>query len=174
MSPRCCSVAALYCLQNSMMFTPCWPSAGPTGGAGVADPAFSCSVKVLTSFFFGGMSLPGLECRVWCIDARCATTVCTPDRPVARHGDPPRRSQSGRTFKSIAGRPSAAWRGADPRCWASIRTALRKVPRRRRAGGAIRTRSDLRHLVEVQLDRSLAAEDRHQDLQLLLVGVDLA
>src|SRR5215475_8238398 len=61
MSPRCCSVAALYCLQNSMMFTPCWPRAGPTGGAGVAEPAFSCSVKVLTSFFFGGMSLPGLE-----------------------------------------------------------------------------------------------------------------
>src|SRR5258705_12794751 len=45
-----------------MMFTPCWPSAGPTGGAGVAWPAGSCSVKVLTSFFFfGGMTLPGLE-----------------------------------------------------------------------------------------------------------------
>src|SRR5687767_8134474 len=60
MSPRWDSVWALYALQNSMMFTPCWPSAGPTGGAGVACPAFSCSVKVLTSFFFGGMSLPGL------------------------------------------------------------------------------------------------------------------
>src|SRR3954468_22893858 len=32
-------VCALNALQNSMMFTPCWPSAGPTGGAGFAAPA---------------------------------------------------------------------------------------------------------------------------------------
>src|SRR5438552_2388309 len=32
-------VASLYCRQNSMMFTPCWPRAVPTGGAGVAIPA---------------------------------------------------------------------------------------------------------------------------------------
>ena len=36
MRPDCACVRALYCLQNSMMFTPCWPSAGPTGGAGLA------------------------------------------------------------------------------------------------------------------------------------------
>jgi len=30
---------------------------GTDGGAGVAMPAFNASVKVLTSFFFGGMSL---------------------------------------------------------------------------------------------------------------------
>src|SRR5437764_10508551 len=100
MSPRCDSVSALYRLTNSMMFTPCWPSAGPTGGAGVAWPAGSCSVKVLTSFFFGGM-------------------------PVF-------------------------------------------------LGWLVRTRSDLRDLVEVELDRGLPAEDRDQDLELLLVGVDLA
>ena len=41
MSPRWDSVWALYALTNSMMFTPCWPSAGPTGGAGVAWPAGS-------------------------------------------------------------------------------------------------------------------------------------
>src|SRR5438105_9362256 len=35
-SPCCPWVRALNVLQNSMMFTPCWPSAGPTGGAGVA------------------------------------------------------------------------------------------------------------------------------------------
>jgi hypothetical protein len=29
-------VLSLKALQNSMMFTPCWPSAGPTGGEGVA------------------------------------------------------------------------------------------------------------------------------------------
>src|SRR5438046_10679992 len=57
MSPRCDSVSALYRLTNSMMFTPCWPSAGPTGGAGVAWPAGNCSVNVLTSFFFGGMTV---------------------------------------------------------------------------------------------------------------------
>ena len=32
-------VCALNCLQNSMMFTPCWPSAGPTGGLGFAFAA---------------------------------------------------------------------------------------------------------------------------------------
>src|SRR5690625_2568021 len=34
--------------------------------------------------------------------------------------------------------------------------------------------SDLGDLVERQLDRGLATEDRHQDLELLGVGVDLA
>src|SRR3982074_513777 len=38
MRPFSCAVCALNALQNSMMFTPCWPSAGPTGGAGVAWP----------------------------------------------------------------------------------------------------------------------------------------
>src|SRR5687768_16706634 len=54
--PRCDSVCALYCLQNSMMLTPCWPSAGPTGGAGVAAPAWICSLMTAASFFLGGMS----------------------------------------------------------------------------------------------------------------------
>src|SRR4051794_2513733 len=54
--PRCDSVAALYCLQNSMMLTPCWPSAGPTGGAGVAAPALICSLIRPAIFFLGGMS----------------------------------------------------------------------------------------------------------------------
>src|SRR5262249_2771950 len=34
------SVAALYALQKSMMLMPCGPSAVPTGGAGVAAPAW--------------------------------------------------------------------------------------------------------------------------------------
>jgi len=34
-------VFALNALQKSMIVTPCWPSAGPTGGAGVALPAVS-------------------------------------------------------------------------------------------------------------------------------------
>src|SRR5918992_576375 len=36
--PVSCWVWALNALQNSMMLTPCWPSAGPTGGGGVACP----------------------------------------------------------------------------------------------------------------------------------------
>src|SRR6266536_5701518 len=42
-SPAWCCVRALNCLQNSMMLMPCCPSAGPTGGAGVALPALHWS-----------------------------------------------------------------------------------------------------------------------------------
>ena len=38
--PRWDSVAALYALQKSMMLMPWGPSAVPTGGAGVAAPAW--------------------------------------------------------------------------------------------------------------------------------------
>ena len=38
MRPFWSAVWALNALQNSMMLTPCWPSAGPTGGAGFAWP----------------------------------------------------------------------------------------------------------------------------------------
>src|SRR2546425_6163169 len=44
--PRWDSVAALYCLTNSMMLTPWGPSAVPTGGAGVACPAATCSFTI--------------------------------------------------------------------------------------------------------------------------------
>src|SRR5438477_3362192 len=44
-------VFALNALQKSMMFTPCWPSAGPTGGAGVALPAGICSLTIALTFF---------------------------------------------------------------------------------------------------------------------------
>ena len=43
-------VCALNALQNSMMLIPCWPSAGPTGGAGLACPAFACSLIVVRTF----------------------------------------------------------------------------------------------------------------------------
>src|SRR5271167_1851490 len=94
MLPRWLSVAALYCLTKSMMFTPCGPSAVPTGGAGVAWPAGSCTLTTAASLFLlGGMGL----------------------------------------FPHL----------------------------------------DLCYLVERQLDRRLAAEDRHQHLELLGLGVDL-
>src|SRR5262249_62342687 len=55
-------VASLYSLTNWPMFTPCWPSAGPTGGAGVAWPAGIWSLtSALTSFLappLAGAPLP--------------------------------------------------------------------------------------------------------------------
>src|SRR3989442_9129536 len=50
-SLACACVAALNSLQNSMMFTPCWPSAGPTGGDGFAFPAGICSFTIGWIFF---------------------------------------------------------------------------------------------------------------------------
>src|SRR3569623_1410539 len=44
-------VRALNCLQNSMMLTPCWPSAGPIGGDGLAFPAGTCSLMYPVTFF---------------------------------------------------------------------------------------------------------------------------
>ena len=46
MSPSWLPVWALKPLQNSMMLTPCWPRAGPTGGAGLALPAGICSFTI--------------------------------------------------------------------------------------------------------------------------------
>src|SRR5918997_4075873 len=43
-------VWALNALQNSMMFTPCWPSAGPTGGAGLAAPPGTWSLMSVRTF----------------------------------------------------------------------------------------------------------------------------
>src|SRR3990170_5825376 len=52
-SPSAC-VLALKVLQNSMMLTPCCPSAGPTGGAGLAFPAGICSLTIaVTTFAIG-------------------------------------------------------------------------------------------------------------------------
>src|SRR6202453_2409594 len=63
--PRWLSVAALYCLQKSMVCTPCGPRAVPTGGAGVAPPAGSWILTTAMTRFFGGigaslyLGLPG-------------------------------------------------------------------------------------------------------------------
>src|SRR5205814_8593861 len=45
------AVRALNSLQNCMMFRPCCPSAGPTGGAGFALPAGHCSLMMAVTFF---------------------------------------------------------------------------------------------------------------------------
>jgi hypothetical protein len=50
-------VLALKALQNSIMFTPCWPSAGPTGGDGFADPAGIWSFIFASIFLAMGFHL---------------------------------------------------------------------------------------------------------------------
>src|SRR6516165_5217390 len=45
------AVFALNSLQKPMMLTPCWPSAGPTGGEGFAFPAGICSFTIACTFF---------------------------------------------------------------------------------------------------------------------------
>src|SRR5438552_14126701 len=54
MRPACAWVRALNCLQNSMMLTPCCPSAGPIGGAGLAAPAgtWSFTIAVISLAIF--------------------------------------------------------------------------------------------------------------------------
>src|SRR5438270_2643635 len=49
-SLACAWVAALNSLQKPMMFTPCWPSAGPTGGEGFALSAGSWSLTIPVIF----------------------------------------------------------------------------------------------------------------------------
>src|SRR5204863_2837901 len=49
--PASCWVCALNALQNSMMLMPCWPSAGPTGGAGLACPPTVWSLIWVRTFF---------------------------------------------------------------------------------------------------------------------------
>src|ERR1700746_2715955 len=49
MSPP--AVLALNSLQKPMILTPCWPSAGPTGGAGFACPAGICHLICPVTFF---------------------------------------------------------------------------------------------------------------------------
>src|SRR5574337_1847714 len=49
--PALSCVRALNCLQNSMMFTPFAPNAGPIGGDGLAAPPLIWSlIRALTSF----------------------------------------------------------------------------------------------------------------------------
>src|SRR5205085_9169444 len=57
MMPSESFVRALNCLQTSMMLTPCWPRAGPTGGAGLAAPAGTCSLIRVRTF----LATPALD-----------------------------------------------------------------------------------------------------------------
>src|SRR3954466_14934110 len=48
--PMSFAVWALNALTNSMMLMPCWPRAGPTGGAGLAWPPGAWSLMVVRTF----------------------------------------------------------------------------------------------------------------------------
>src|SRR5215210_5127858 len=102
-------VWALNALTNSMMLMPCWPRAGPTGGAGEAWPPGAWSLMVVRIFFAMRMF---------------------------------RVSRARRTARSSRS-PSAT------------------------------LRLDLLHLIVADLDRRLAAEDGHEDLEPGRVLVDL-
>src|SRR3954468_9264486 len=57
--PMSFAVWALNALTNSMMLMPCWPRAGPTGGAGEAWPPGACSLMVVRTFLAIRSSSPG-------------------------------------------------------------------------------------------------------------------
>src|SRR4051812_14784992 len=117
--PMSLAVWALNAFTNSMMLMPCWPRAGPTGGAGEAWPPGACSLMVVRTFF-----------------AMKFAFAC----------------QRGR------------------------RSLGKLVSPARRVGFAARLRRrylNLLHLIVADLDGRLPPEDRHQDLQLGRVLVDL-
>src|SRR5215213_9571468 len=58
-----------------MMLTPCWPSAGPTGGAGVAAPALIWSLMTAVNRFLGGMTSFYLWWISWCGRRRTASDL---------------------------------------------------------------------------------------------------
>src|SRR5580658_8504735 len=81
------SVAWLYCLQNSMVCTPCGPSAVPTGGAGVAAPASSWIFTTASTFFFGGIVCNSLFFFVLCVSVSVLVAGAGPRRLALELGD---------------------------------------------------------------------------------------
>src|SRR4051794_15426155 len=69
-TPMSPDVWALNALTNSMMLMPCWPRAGPTGGAGEAWPPGACSLMVVRTFL--AMELNLLHLVVPDLDRRLA------------------------------------------------------------------------------------------------------
>src|SRR5882724_4805210 len=59
------AVAALNCLQKSMMARPRWPSAGPIGGEGLAAPAGTCNFREPVTFFAMLCSFSGAAVGGW-------------------------------------------------------------------------------------------------------------
>ena len=76
--PVSACVRALNALQNSMMLTPCWPSAGPTGGAGFAAPAGICSLINVRTFFAIARRTRIQRCGFAAAALLGALTLCSP------------------------------------------------------------------------------------------------
>src|SRR5256885_6618609 len=72
---------ALNCLQNSIMWICACPSAGPTGGAGVALPAAICNFTCPVTFF---AMIPYLSAFIQLADAYSVS-----DEPMNRSPDYP-------------------------------------------------------------------------------------
>src|SRR5688500_17184089 len=141
-----------------MMLTPCGPRAVPTGGAGVAAPACSCTLTSAAIFFLGGipvsLSSRGhdeehvvrlchllLEQPAYCPACRRACEIAVGSR------------LAGSRYARSRPRPSAA-RATRP---------LR--PTRVPSFLGLSLASDLLDLRKAQLDRGLPAEDLDQRLE---------
>src|SRR4029079_1077408 len=70
--PVSACVRELNALQNSMMLTPCWPSAGPTGGAGLAAPAGIWSLISVSTFLAIARRM---RIQGWCLAAAAIAAV---------------------------------------------------------------------------------------------------
>src|SRR5690242_19097718 len=135
MVPFISLVRSLNCITNWPMFTPCWPSAGPTGGAGVACPPghWSFTFAVIT-FAIAASRMRKAECGM----------RKKRSRSVPRFGvrpDPP----YSRVFRSLFDRSDLQFRIPN--------SALR-----------IRSRLDPLHLPVFEIHRRRPVEDDQHDL----------
>src|SRR5688500_6243419 len=130
-----------------MMFTPWGPRAVPTGGAGVAAPACSCTLTRAATFFLGGISFFFLSCG--------HDGGLVPLPLLLQLRNPTQVSRRVTHFASL-----------------STSTLLNLFGIRDRSEAPV-TASDLLDLTEAQLDRSLPAEDLDERLDPLRLGIDL-
>jgi hypothetical protein len=93
-------VWALNALQNSMMFRPRWPSAGPIGGEGFALPAGTCSLMKPT-IFLAIQRLPECKRRFGQTLLRLLAVAA---RPLTRIGSGRRRRQENPDLLASAAR----------------------------------------------------------------------
>src|SRR5438876_3398629 len=141
-------VWALKPLQNSMMLTPCWPSAGPTGGEGFALPAGICSFTIAWTFF--AMAFP-LE------RADLAVRQLQP-RMTSEHRDEHLQPALGRRRLVDHALESAVGTLEDPH----LVTALERPAS---------VHLDALHLVVLELHGRRSPEDRHDHLHPSALGV---
>src|SRR5918994_1865005 len=138
-----------------MMLTPWGPRAVPTGGAGVAAPAWSCTLTSAAIFFLGGISF-----SLYLVVGTRAPTLCHWCCFLLSLLDVVSRLTG---FRDASRSPS-------------LRSGLRRRSStfsRCCPSHAQGNRSNLLDLGEAQLDRGLPAEDLDEGLDPLCLGVDL-